>query len=280
MGDPFCRACGEHQETVEHLLLSCPSTLDIWKVAPIQWDGVRDQQEDFKRWWCKISKAKARLEGTQHIGLTANILWQVWKERNKQLFEGQSRSHPVRTVSKAQKEWLEQEELRTTKDRMSTGETVSTQTVHHQENEDEESIALQVISTSWQRQLSTGIGVIAETSSHTRIAKWALKERSLGTKLLDDAAAVKLVLCKTLEQHWDKIKILLQNKELLRQLKNPSSLDSCLTTLTDDIMELQKIFRMCSFELARGSIMTTCKSLSSYALGIVVDEEWYFPQCN
>ena len=103
-----------------------------------------------------------------------------------------------------------------TKDRMSTGETVATQTVHHQENEDKESIVLQVISTSWQRQLSTGIGVVAETFSHTRIAEWALKERSLGTKLLDDAAAVKLVLCKALEQNWDKINILLQNKELLR----------------------------------------------------------------
>ena len=74
--------------------------------------------------------------------------------------------------------------------------------------------------------------------------------------------------------------MLLQNKELLRQLKNPSSLDSCLTTLTDDIIELQKMFRMCSFELARENIMTECNSLSSYALGITVDEEWYFPQCN
>ncbi|XP_071921827.1 uncharacterized protein [Coffea arabica] len=77
MGDPVCRACGESQETVEHLLLSCPKTLDIWKVAPIQWDGARDQHRDFKRWWSKISEAKTRPEGAQHIGLTANILWQV-----------------------------------------------------------------------------------------------------------------------------------------------------------------------------------------------------------
>nr|XP_027088506.1 uncharacterized protein LOC113709853 [Coffea arabica] len=148
MGDPVCRACGEGQETVEHLLLNCPSTLDIWKVAPIQWDGVSDRQGDFKRWWCKISEAKLRPEGAQHIGLTANILWQVWKERNKQAFEGQNRRPPVRVMNKAQQEWLEQEELRQTKDRRSTEETASNQTVQHPETEEKESIVLEVFPTS------------------------------------------------------------------------------------------------------------------------------------
>ena len=163
MGDPVCRACGKCQETVEHLLLNCPSTLDIWKVAPIQWDGVSDRQGDFKRWWCKISEAKLRPEGAQHIGLTANILWQVWKERNKQAFEGQNRRPPVRVMNKAQQEWLEQEELRQTKDRRSTEETASNQTVQHQETEEKESKVLEGFSNSQQMQMSVGIGVIDKT---------------------------------------------------------------------------------------------------------------------
>ena len=75
MGDPICRTCGEAQETIEHLLLTCPHTVDIWKATPIQWDGAKDQQGDFKRWWLRISEARGRPEGREHVGLTANILW-------------------------------------------------------------------------------------------------------------------------------------------------------------------------------------------------------------
>ncbi|XP_027099254.1 uncharacterized protein [Coffea arabica] len=279
MGDSICRACGESQEIVEHLLLNCPNTLDIWKVTPIQWDGARDQQGDFKRWWSKISEAKTRLEGAQHIGLTANIL-QVWKERNKKDFENQNRCPPVKTMNKAQKEWMKQEKQGKTKDSMSTGEIAVNQTVHQQEHEDEGIIILEVNTTSQQRQPSFGVGAIARTYQHTRIVEWALKERTLGTKILDDAVAVKLVLSKAMEQHWDRIKILFHNKELLRQLRHQSSSESRLATLVDDITELQKMFCMCSFELVSEENMTNCKRLSFYALGILVNEEWYFPQCT
>ena len=33
---------------MEHILLRCPHTKEIWKDAPIQWDGAKDQQEDSK----------------------------------------------------------------------------------------------------------------------------------------------------------------------------------------------------------------------------------------
>ena len=134
--------------------------------------------------------------------------------------------------------------------------------------------------TSQQRQRSLGVGAIARTYQHTRVVEWALKERTLGNKILDDAAVVKLVLSKAMEQHWDRIKILSHNKELLRQLRHQSSSESRLTTLIDDITELQKMFRMCSFELVSEENMTNSKRLSSYASSILMDEEWYFPQCN
>lgn len=41
-GDPICTTCGEAQETIDHLLLNCPYMMDIWKSAPIQWDGAKD----------------------------------------------------------------------------------------------------------------------------------------------------------------------------------------------------------------------------------------------
>ena len=49
----------------------------------------------------------ARME---HIVLTANILWQIWKARNKMAFE-QQRSGANDIVQRAQQEWLEYEDV-------------------------------------------------------------------------------------------------------------------------------------------------------------------------
>ena len=98
-------------------------------------------------------------------------MWQVWKERNRKEFENQCRCPPVKTIDKAQKEWLEQEELERTKDRMSTVETAINHAEHHQDHEDEGTTVLEVTTTSQQRQLLLGIGAIAKIYPHTRIAE-------------------------------------------------------------------------------------------------------------
>ncbi|XP_027155010.1 uncharacterized protein LOC113755144 [Coffea eugenioides] len=50
IGDPVCKGCGEEQETIEHTLLQCPLAQEIWKVAPLIWDGAKDQIGNFQRW--------------------------------------------------------------------------------------------------------------------------------------------------------------------------------------------------------------------------------------
>ena len=50
--------------------------------------------------------AKERVEGRDHIVLTINILWQVWKSRNSIQFNREGRC-PGETVNKALLEWLE-----------------------------------------------------------------------------------------------------------------------------------------------------------------------------
>ena len=47
--NPMCSACGGGVETLEHLLLKCHKTKEIWKLAPIQWDGIGELTGNFKR---------------------------------------------------------------------------------------------------------------------------------------------------------------------------------------------------------------------------------------
>ena len=39
-GSPCCSRCGDHIETVEHILFHCTQAQKVWKLAPVQWDGL------------------------------------------------------------------------------------------------------------------------------------------------------------------------------------------------------------------------------------------------
>ena len=55
-------------------------------------------------------EAKARKEGRNHIELTINILWQIWKSRNLIRFNT-DRKCPGIVVGKAMQEWREYAEV-------------------------------------------------------------------------------------------------------------------------------------------------------------------------
>ena len=48
VGDPICSGCGEEMETLEHMLLNYKRAKDIWKSAPMQWDGIGNLTRNFK----------------------------------------------------------------------------------------------------------------------------------------------------------------------------------------------------------------------------------------
>ncbi|XP_071939215.1 uncharacterized protein [Coffea arabica] len=99
-GSPFCSRCGDNMETMEHILFHCEQAQKVWKLAPVQWDGIQNQIGCFKKWWAALVQATSRNKGRQHIALTANILWQLWKDRNKMEFEGKERDG-LKIVQKA-----------------------------------------------------------------------------------------------------------------------------------------------------------------------------------
>ncbi|CDP00431.1 unnamed protein product [Coffea canephora] len=121
-GSPICSRCGDGMETIEHILFHCHQAQKVWKLAPIQWDGIQNQTGCFKKWWAALSQATSRTEGRQHIALTANLLWQLWKDRNQMEFEGKEREG-LKIVQKASSEWMEYEEAWKGKNEKSTSET-------------------------------------------------------------------------------------------------------------------------------------------------------------
>ena len=68
-------------------------------------------------------EARHKSAGMDHIGLTINILWQLWKARNDRVFKVVDR-YPLKTVQKAHKEWMEYNEAKEKEKDMSIPKTI------------------------------------------------------------------------------------------------------------------------------------------------------------
>ena len=53
-----------------------------------------------------LMEAHTRKDGREHIALTVEILWQIWKAGNEAEFEERDR-HPMEVIRKAVKDWEE-----------------------------------------------------------------------------------------------------------------------------------------------------------------------------
>ena len=70
----------------------------------------------FQAQFLALVEVKGILEGRNHIVLTVNILWQIWKSRNQVQFNG-VRNCPERTANKVVHEWAEYNGVRVGEDK-------------------------------------------------------------------------------------------------------------------------------------------------------------------
>ena len=91
---------------MEHLFFFYSQAQDVWRLAPLHWDGLADHRGNFNRWWSGLMEAKSTTEGADQQALTVNILWQLWKAKNDRMFNNRY-CHAFEIVQKAQLEWME-----------------------------------------------------------------------------------------------------------------------------------------------------------------------------
>ncbi|CAA0817765.1 subtilase family protein, partial [Striga hermonthica] len=90
--DEICKTCGEAPETIEHLFFHCSKSMQIWTLAPVTWEGLQEDTQNFRGWWNKLCTMKASRMSDSRIEMTAHILWWIWKDRNWWVFQQLKRS--------------------------------------------------------------------------------------------------------------------------------------------------------------------------------------------
>ncbi|WVZ67318.1 hypothetical protein U9M48_016414 [Paspalum notatum var. saurae] len=105
--NPICVLCDQQQETALHLCLLCPFALQVWESARV-WSNnlilppVVDclSVED---WWLTVFLGKPEEHHKTISGILMYIVWNIWKERNRRIFDGKSAS-PTTVFSRAKEE--------------------------------------------------------------------------------------------------------------------------------------------------------------------------------
>ncbi|XP_071924683.1 uncharacterized protein [Coffea arabica] len=135
-GDIICKLCGENTKTMEHIFFHCKQAQMIWRMAPLQRDGLKEHIADFRRWWSMLMEVQTLKDGREHITLTVEILWQIWKARNEVEFKGKNR-HPMEVIRKAIKDWEEYYQSQQIEYHMSISETEIAQDEEERVGEDD-----------------------------------------------------------------------------------------------------------------------------------------------
>ncbi|XP_027184267.1 uncharacterized protein LOC113782585 [Coffea eugenioides] len=246
-GDLICKRCGENTETVEHIFFQCKQAQMIWRMAPLQWDGLKEHTPDFSRWWSSLMEVQVRKEGREHINLTVEILWQIWKARNEAEFEGKDR-HPMQVIRKAMKEWEEYQQSQQKQHQMSILETETAQDEEVWMGDEECLLNISVEVGQHVEGQNMGIGVTAENNLSQRRDAWILSERSTGSAVLDNLLAIKLTLQKLKDKGWQHVNIRTPCSKVLNMIRYQGFGNLWLATHLDDIKDFCSMFRKCSFD--------------------------------
>eukprot|EP00253_Pinus_taeda_P011233 PITA_11233 len=97
IGPSRCPNCTAQEETITHLMETCPLAAQIWNRVDHCNNGIRDRQGDIAiilRTWPKQPYQSPILNSLWNL-IPCFLYWSLWKERNNRVFNNRSRSAKI-----------------------------------------------------------------------------------------------------------------------------------------------------------------------------------------
>ncbi|XP_071939813.1 uncharacterized protein [Coffea arabica] len=272
-GDDRCCCCGERTETLEHIFFFCKHAELIWKVAPINWEGLNEYRYSFWHWWGSLMEAQVRKEGREHIELTINVLWQIWKSRNLIQFNREGR-YPGLTSNEAVQEWLEFQNVSIVKmEDDEKGRGIERGPVKW-EPPPENVICLNTDAAIKQIGAKASWGVVARCMEGKLRGAWAGCEDRRGIPIVEEARAIRHALVLAKQNGWRNIIIQTDCKRIVDQIRDGKLNDHLAGAVLFDIMALSKDFSSCLFSFVKREGNNVSHQLAKFALKLVSEIAW------
>nr|XP_027086530.1 uncharacterized protein LOC113708266 [Coffea arabica] len=271
-GEGRCGYCGEAEEMMEHLFFECENATQVWKMAPVRWEGLQDKEHNLWLWWEQVTQALKMEQGQNRVNLTINILWQIWKSRNKKVFEG-ANQNPLKTIRKAQAEWLEFEQERETQRKWNVRRT-SCEPKQRREKPREGVIRMYTDAAISAKGIRTGQGIIARNWKGILLKAKGVVTQGRGIASKEEALAIRNALLMAKQQGWTQIIVPLDCKSVVEQINRSREYDFTIATILEDVQDLSTGFERCSFVFIPRTENVISHVLARFAVKLVHDIEW------
>lgn len=89
--DPLCQLCRQHPETATHLCLQCPFAQHVWEHVQAWTSSHVKKPSDtmsMEEWWTQEVQLPTKEERRTWAAINMYTVWNLWKERNRRIFEG------------------------------------------------------------------------------------------------------------------------------------------------------------------------------------------------
>jgi hypothetical protein len=95
LSDSSCALCDQAPESIEHLLLTCVFSRELWSVQlrRVGFQFLTPAQEGaLADWWLRRRKKIFMDHRKGFDSFVVLMVWLIWKERNARVFHGASRT--------------------------------------------------------------------------------------------------------------------------------------------------------------------------------------------
>ncbi|XP_027118501.1 uncharacterized protein [Coffea arabica] len=258
---------------MEHMFFHCPIAQFVWKIAPVRWEGLHDLQNNMWRWWEAVNQAEIMAYGKERINLTANILWQIWKVRNRTHFE-QKKGEAREIIGKAQQEWAEYEEVTGQQSKEHVGEERAVQQVRMRDSPKEGVIRINTDAAINSNLIRTRKGIIARKWTWEILRAKGVRESKQGQALMEETLAIRMALQMARQAKWEKIEVLSDCKAAVDMIFSNNVQDDHLATVQEDIEDLMKGFEQCTVSFVSRSANVGSHRIAKFATQLVNDIDW------
>ncbi|XP_027169594.1 uncharacterized protein LOC113769335 [Coffea eugenioides] len=278
IGDMICPVCGDEIETAEHMIFTCPRAQFVWKLAAVRWEGLRELKGNLWRWWEVVAQTGSKEYGTEHISLTTNIIWNIWKARNKVVFE-QKMSDAHEIMLRAQQEWQEYDEVGQQEETNKQNARAMCQEEQGKVPLVEGVIRINTDAAISASMIRTGKGIVARHWTGEIIRARGVVEQKKGEALMEETLTIRLALQMARDAGWRKIAIFSDCKTATDYINGNNVQDGNIATILEDIADLTQVFDYCTISWVPRSFNTASHRLASFASKLVNDIYWvsHFP---
>ncbi|XP_027158012.1 uncharacterized protein LOC113759629 [Coffea eugenioides] len=269
----MCRSYWEEVETIEHMLFFCQNAETTWKLSPVQWDGLKDMRSNFVRWWEGILGAKQRDHGQEHIALTVNILWQIWKARNRKAFEAKE-TDPRKSVQQAIVEWEEHIEAQKDTDGECIQQTTNSSSRGKWIPAPGGLIQINTDAAFSQNIGRTGIGVVARNAEGKLVKAWARAAHKTSEPQMEEASLIRMGMQMAQEANWRAVEFQSDCKEVVDMINKETGQQSRVDIILEDIANMRYLFAKCTFSFVHRTGNCCACSLAKFVVKLTKNVEW------